>query len=101
MIDHLQPLRCLLHRRAQLFERALSGTAVEQRQHPHDGVLRGKALCDRLAVKFRKCAVKRLLIEAAVFKLPGYFELDGDMIAAEAAAEGIPPEEQREITVKI
>ena len=41
------------------------------------------------------------LIEAAVFKLPGYFELDGDVIAAEAAAEGIPPEEQREITVKI
>ena len=41
------------------------------------------------------------LIEAAVFKLPQYFELDGDVIESEAAADGIPPEERREITVKI
>ena len=66
MIDHLQPLRFCAHGVAQGFEPALSGAAVEQREHPHDRILRDKALRDRLTVKFRECAVKISLIECAV-----------------------------------
>ena len=65
-IDHFQPLRCMFHFRAQLFERPLSGAPVEQCKHSDQCIFRAEALCNAPAVKFRKSTVKVNLKEGAV-----------------------------------
>ena len=64
-IDHLQPLRGILHRDAQFIQCPFTGAAVKQRKHLHECIFRYKALGNALIVKDLKSAVKILLIEFA------------------------------------